>query len=732
MLKKLGAYFVGAGIVVTGVLWYDRKDGVVASEDMAALINRVMDVCLIGRLMGDDAPDYWGDGGVDHSFGSNIVKGAVVSMEDLRKLALRVEGLPQWQNPVWVDLAYSHVFEDGAEILAFTNRPVMSVRDEVFEYWDWGTSGMVSVPYVVREYRAVTPAPVSNVRTLSCRAWSGAMPFERGVSLTNSPVCRWLHPGAGFAFSYPMWPGGSSWTADMGAKAYTLPFRRNFSTDDYYVLARPFFLSGMRLVDGSLNTVESHRFTLPTSWGGPATVSVRTSGQPSSVQMCALVEIIAPDSPRGYSFATAGPFASPQLSPHAGSYAVELAPGPNVIQVRRNIQLPANGRLGVQVIQKPGYYMATGCSVYTNDTGVYDVHVHANPAYYDHTQAALLRVWLDVPGVSPVATHIAIGPPPSAMVGEPVRLSRFTAEVSLGAAGCSVSLQLPAGAVTAVYDRTVSTRGLDAVRAVITNCTVSAYSAPSPFKSAMHSVSGFESDYISVSGTGTFESNLGDLYSRIRCVSSNQVYAGAGDIFRINARARSERWDSDPLHFSGRVTYQQTVSKALGLAYPSAYAVTNGYVRKIRVFAVCGYTQTGITDPIASARWSPWVVFSKQFHAGGLPLRGLPYLSASDESGVVKASDASGVYEDHYNAVNDFRGITLNKVHEVSNPTSASDLSFTWHIPPVTPEALTSPTAHGIRPGNPSLEVLEASHSITINDLYYIIVVDWDFSGTKN
>jgi len=714
MLKKFGAYFVGVGIVVTGVLWYARDDGVVAGEDVAALINRAMDVHLIGRLMGDGTPDYWGDGGVNDAFGSNIVKGAVVSMEDLRKVSLRVEGLPQWQNPVWVDPQYSHLFEDGAEILTCTNRPVMVAVTN--QYWVGGGY----VDYEVREYRAVTPTPVSRVRSLGSRAHNGAMPFERGVSPTNEPVCRFLHGGAGFAWDYPMWPDGSFWTPEMGAKAYTLPFKANHAADAHTVRVRPAVLSWMRLADNAMNRVDGLSVTL-----GAYRFYALTDYPPYGSQMYALLDVTGP-SGHQYSVAAAYPFGSPQITLE-GPWAVALADGVNTIRVRRTVPLPADGRLRAELVRKPSAYWAEGCDVRTNDvSGYYDVKV------WDFTgtahQANLLRLWLEVPGIEPVYTHVAVGPGPSATPAGPLRISPFVREPSYGSAGFDVSLAAGAPAAT-VYDRTVTRRNLDAARAVLTNCTVSVYVANAPFLSASHTSLSYRSDY--VRGEGPFGTGLDGMFASLSLFSVSPDYPSAGHICDILVDYYAGRHEGYPWEYDGYIyRFNRVSEKTLTLAYPSAYAVTNGHVSRIRVFAVCGYTEESAVGDGPNGAWTPGTVHAQGYTAATLPLEGLPFLSTCDESAVDKTGGPGGHYEDNYNSVHGFRGITLNKVYDVYSPSSKGDLTFTWELPEITPANPGAPSVRSFHPSPYGYRETEwLRYSLRVNDLAYVIVVDWDWGG---
>ena len=717
MLKKFGAFFIATGIVVTGVLWYEREDGVVAGEDMAAIIQQTMDVALIPRLFGNEVPDYWGSG--FDSFGSNILKGAVISMEDLRKVALRVEALPQWSNPAWIDLAYSDVFADGAEIMTCTNKPLMVVSTN-FHY-------DTSTYYEVRDYRAVTPTPISHVRTLAGRAWNGAMPFERGISPTNDPICRWLDAGAGIAFDYPMWPSGSFWTTNMGAKAYTLPFKKNHTQEDYTVYVKPFAISGMTLVDNVENPVSSSVVSL--SLGGPQRgARVVTTYQPATTQKYALLNIFTPDG-QMYSFSAAGGFSMQQVAAVAGA-SIVVAPGDNVIQVRRNIQLPANGRLVAEVLQNPGRYTVAGCNVYTNDAGVYDLTLNMSP-WITPTRADLLRLWLDVPGVTPVPVHVAIGPAPSAMQSEPIRLSEFTKAVINNVAGVNIWLNAnQSNAVTTVYDRTITRRNLDAIRAVLTNCMTSAYISASPFLSSRHTRTYSSSDKSDPNGSGSFLSNLGALFS-----ATDYTYTaeGSGNEYIIaSCQSFEDKWTySDGAvypSFTGHQSLERPSVASYVLSYPSAYAVTNGYVSRIRVFTVWMYTAQSRDSMFP---WSPWEVQSSGFFEEDIPLSWMPRLSLCDESAVMKTGDSSGHYKDSYNGVTGFRGITLNQIYEVSNPTTTNDLAFTYTFPEISHINPAKDNYHFLRPvsqNKTGLEIKALTYYIVTTAIRRVIVVDWKWS----
>ena len=182
--------------------------------------------------------------------------------------------------------------------------------------------------------------------------------------------------------------------------------------------------------------------------------------------------------------------------------------------------------------------------------------------------------------------------------------------------------------------------------------------------------------------------------------------------------------------FSGFASFERVESQTVRLGYPSAYAVTNGLVSRIRVFAAYGYTERPGLGIGGTWGWQPDLVYARGFHAGGLPLGGLPRLSLCDESGVVKEGGPDGHYEDNYSAFRGFRGITLNKVYEVSNPSSVSNLTFTFSLPLMTP---LNPGAENIYVRLPpnSIGNIQSSRGL---DFYtevfcfaYVTVVDWDW-----
>jgi hypothetical protein len=727
MLKKFGAFFIGIGIAVTGVLWHERRDGVIRGEDMAAVIHQVMDVYLIGKLMGDATPDYWDDGGYFDAFGSNLVKGAVIRMEDLRKAALRAEQLPQWSNPVWIDPACSEMIKDGATILTFTNKPVLVVETNLFH------AGLGEyIEYEVRGYHDYTQtAPVSHVRTLSSRAYNGVMPFERGVSLTNDPICRWVDGNAVMAWDYDPWPSGSLWATNMGAKAYTMRYRTNFTSDDYHALVRPYFIQGMNLStisNGVHATVPSVRLKFPAGQdGSPGRAEVRTAYYPATVQMCAIVDVTAADGST-CSFAAAGGFTGAQLAPPSGGWAVALEPGPNTIEVWRDLPLPANGVLRAEAVRSPGLYMATGCNVYTNDTGRYEISIHMN-AGEDETHADLVKLWLDVPGITPVYSYVAVGPKASPMAGYPVRLGGFVTPVVNGVAGVDVYPQIPGDKVTTVYDRVIAQRNLDAVRAVLTNCTTSAYISSLPFLGG-ETVMEYYAGSHHADDTGSFASNVSGLFGNLSFsgayTDSSIPWLGC-DVLCDAIFARNDG-PYPYTYFYGHLSFNRNVSATFTLRYPSAYAVTNGYVGRIRVFVSYKYSHT-VPSSLSSDHltWDPGLVYSKGFFTNQLPISNLPILSICDETEVDKAGNASGMFHDSYNSSTIFRGITLNQIAEIVSPTTTNDLTFTYTPPyrfPYNPGSDNFLLQHS-DPYFGTDEFRGLCYWIQIYPAFYVIVVDW-------
>ena len=167
----------------------------------------------------------------------------------------------------------------------------------------------------------------------------------------------------------------------------------------------------------SPRTCSPYRILFPaSSWNGPWPVNVRPSTAPYGIQRCALLDLITPDG-RTYSLTYAGaPYTSGNYQFHltTTSHNVEVPPEGGTIRFTRKVALPANGTLRARVIQTAGRYTASGCQVYTNDTGVYDVPIY--DMLYDTKSAAILCVWLDVPGLTATNTYVAVGPPPTASI----------------------------------------------------------------------------------------------------------------------------------------------------------------------------------------------------------------------------------------------------------------------------------------------------------------------------
>ena len=720
MLKRFGAYFVAGSIAVTGVLWYAREDRTVHGEDLAAVINQAMDTYLVGKLMGDAAPDYWGDGAPYDSFGSNILSGGVVGLEDLRKAALRVENLPAWQNPVWIDPQDSGKFADGAEIVSFTNRPLMAIVTN-----DAGA--------VTREYRAVTPAPVSNIRTLSSRAYNGEMPFVRGISLTNEPLCVWLDSSAAFGWSYPMWPSGSFWTADMGASAYTLPFKTVSSIDDFPVFLTPVLNNGMEMRDSGGNAIGG-RVTL-TAGAPRQTVALFATNGMAAGQSYALVRVTAADGQHAGSFAAAdGAMGGVTLVPTSGQLAYEIGAGGTVeIPVSNRIRpLPANGRMRFAFAGGSMRFDAPGLNVSTNDSGFYSVTVSEWPGLAS-PGADIMRMWLDVPGVSAAPTYVAIGSAPRPGTAGPY-LTRH-AQYADPFRGAAFDAVLPVESFTparsnatgTAYGRAIAERNLGAMRGVLTNCATTAYICPDTAGNfSVYRVEGTRLDSsIYTNNTGTFESNLATLYGRL-AVSLTNYAPGPGHLYSTAMSFTETQWTDNtiPTTHNGNLTVTQTDALTLGLKYPSAHAVTNGLVNRIRVFAVYGLTST--VSPGDSAQtsddYSGWA-----FGPQSLPLANYPRLSLADETGVDRTFSKGIGFADLYSGVRGFRGMKLNLLYDVSNPATANDLIFTHRPAPITPVNPVTPNIREDHTFNTYTYTLNRlSYSIAITRHAYVIVVDWN------
>ena len=263
---------------------------------------------------------------------------------------------------------------------------------------------------------------------------------------------------------------------------------------------------------------------------------------------------------------------------------------------------------------------------------------------------------------------------------------------------------------------------LNAIRAVLTNCTASACIAVNPFRSKERIASTYTGSMDTFSGT--FDTALDGSFGSFGWEFDTPYQNSSVCYLRAYMQA-IEYPDTGGFRAVGSVNLETSSSLSVsGLRYPSAYAVTNGYVSKIKVFEICA-----IAEDLAIAAYDSNYVYRTCVSATNL-LGGIPRLSVCDKSDVNRTSSGQAwcSYSYKNSSTYGFHGITLNKIYEVSDPSSTDDLSFTYSYPvptlirPTEPNVLYDYESVGFK-----YITREINSVIRISAFRYIVVVEWNW-----
>lgn len=256
----------------------------------------------------------------------------------------------------------------------------------------------------------------------------------------------------------------------------------------------------------------------------------------------------------------------------------------------------------------------------------------------------------------------------------------------------------------------------------LTNVTVSTKSMSLYTNQASYNVS--PNTYMSLWNTGTTSTGVSARYPYL--LSHQWTYHWVTD---QNTGGGNTSW-----------TISQSIKTMTGnitevLDWPSIYAITNGYVARLRVYAVVTLTLNSPQSYIDRA--APVGTYGGvEYSAGILPWSsGTWALSAPDETGIGSTELNQTLTRENklaYLASGNYFTPRLNLVYDVINPTSATNSIITFAAAPGTPTQPPYRTRHkrwtdtdGKRHG---IEDWNCCYRLHLRQL--IVVVDWNWKHT--
>ena len=211
-LVKYGKYFISAGIAIGGAVWLQRpKDVRIKGEDIADLYGAVQDCYVVPYLVGEALPDWQAA-----NDGNTTTVGAAISYYDIKTIGMRARDL--WTrngNILWTTNMFAGDTVEPSKMLggfSFTNTNLAVVDD-------LNPNGLMVTN---RYYTYSTNTYADNLITTATRLFTPAMKFEPWImgsqygwmvpiTSTNLPVSGYVFSGASAGTfqsltNYTSWP----------------------------------------------------------------------------------------------------------------------------------------------------------------------------------------------------------------------------------------------------------------------------------------------------------------------------------------------------------------------------------------------------------------------------------------------------------------------------------------------------------------------------------------------
>jgi hypothetical protein len=583
---KYGRYYIAAGIAVTGVLWFNRpSDMRVKGEDVADLYEAEAERSVITALTGTDTPDfdyYNSRLAAAPSGGTNTVDSRV-RYADISTIAERIRhSIQRGGNIFWT----SDDITNGQQIAESMGS--WSVTNTVYNNAPYGITNVQ-----VRTYSYSTNSFKDMIVTSGTRLWNPGSLFEYRDGLdgsvmtkTNLPVSNLVY-GRGTAFTCQTnsLRNGSWWPLQ---RTYTFPWEQ-------------------------WNDVDRIRVTLESKAGASAATNVLwiTTNSPalslSFTNSAACFSVAAWKSVQGWESV---PFTYIGMPPnnnglYLSAYSYSTAPGEfSYIDVRvRKGSSAYNAEVSAAVV-----YGDSSISWTPSGQGYY----YTDFAFWPKTNAtsAVIKFTASNTNIAPVYCKVSWSNATAVMTNDYFDVTKelFISEAITGMAKEGAFL----GGQLSIDDMRINTNKLYSLAHVLTNLhrtvCVGATVTPTNSTGTMiykgSPISGTNYVLETTSGTGYTPSyytgyDMGDILADLLETDGQTDVSYSPDASLISTfdfhldetktakvyESPDVRWDAYVKVFGYfRITEMQ--HNGCTLSYPADWAVTNGYVKRVRVFAL--------------------------------------------------------------------------------------------------------------------------------------------------
>jgi len=750
---KYGQYWIAAGIAVTGVLWFNRPlDPRIKGEDVADLFEASMERVVLPYTTEDEEPDYYYY--FYHPAGlnpSNIVS-SLIKYEDIARIGYNI-GQVVLQSDGWVDYKPEKVYWTTNDISGATYEP-----SEMSSGYDWvATTNENGVETITYSYSTNTCKDV--LLTTATRiinpprgdVYKPGMVLGAPIDKVNLPISKIVFPeneadGIKDISLYHFWPF---------AEPYIFPWEQLSWRNSSRVVV--FNEASANVTWTNICWIGTNSLSIAFgAYSGDETNGGFSVGSFYSINGFKSVPFAFVKPPTVDAFLSISTAFSTE-----DSYVInkEYSDSSTFWQIRSRD--PNQQSITVeQVYGRPLYIDAGGAgpSYYDTEWGQtarrYSVQINGG-LYSNNT--AILKLSLPLhPEVSPMYLGINIysGTPIKTNAHFSVLNDLATTSSPTGTATTNALLD-PVYTVGGVDlakrtdDKRITTNKLDGLRQVLTNlyrtvyfsgvgalvstnCIITAYEAYDT--GIVYTNLSGESSPVEYYYDGDGSEFIADFVSSAVVTNQTTNSLSVGAIFQENFIFSTERDGVQPtgehwysyVRVGGRYRRWEYEYNDVTLKYPSIYAITNGYVKSVKVYAV--YENEINQFPSEPSQYTTSVSGNYWTHKNiGTSVIGIEISVPREELPDTRELNVLRDYPNSYNMPLSNRAI-YNKIFEIDDPTEA--IYFDLGKATVTGADFGSKMAYhsySYDEGAYTGEEYDYGLDYTIGITRFMIVVDWNF-----
>lgn len=763
---KYGAYWISIGITVTGVLWFNRPDDKrVLGEDYADLFEAVQERYVIPYLEGEAQPDYTAaNGGKTNSIDNRILYSDILVMASRTR-----ELLTQNSHILWSGEAFSAETVEPAKM--FGSYAIQLSSGQVV---DTLNSGGVAVTnryysYVTNTFCdvSVTTATRMILPPMKFVPWitTGLGYTFTQISTTNLPVSGYVFSGAVASNLY----GRTSYTAWPFDTAYEYPWEQWSCFERSRVVVRATEgdnLSWTNVAWISTNSLSS-TFTALASVTNHAGYSICTVQDVNGHDSVPFVFIYRPKAVDGYydfsgiGMANVGDWTKTFPLGEPPPLLIAKSPSASWAFIRASIvagdggvipPLQSYGTASLSymsfanhsedawaVIKYTAYASSEEASPITNVAPIYAYVRFSNSAwvgtniYFDASAPAYID-----PSVTILATSNAVTQYPTAKDDMRINLDKLN-----GLYGVLTNMNRTiyfggAGTLVATNQTCFRTDNFFNGTGIVQYVSefLSNYDEPAdPEYYDWGSPNQYINGYIAAAGTDTF-SNSNHAVSEIFSHKLQYVAKKEGSRFEFEGGGGWESYTSILASGYEKLEYEY---KGVSTVYPSVFAITNGYVKKVTVYAVYS---VALSDQPAYLEYDSITINDFYAHdVGGNYWT--PYNTGLTITGKTLSTPSEAIPDSRLKFIDNVYDSSLRnraifcKIAEIDNPTAK--LCFDINKATVNGISFGSRNSYSFVTNDDGIETnwdeqmtWDYSGGADIKMTQFLIVVDWDFKHLGN